>query len=454
VITRQTQLQLLVFLLISAVGLSYTALRYAGLGKYFVDQGYVVSANFADSGGIFENAEVTYRGVPVGQVIDLELVPGGVQVDLQLRPGTQVPDDLKAVVRNRSAVGEQYVDLQPSRDGAPFLEAGDVIPLGSTDIPISPAELIVNLDDFVTSVDKADLAVTIDELGKAFDDGAGQSLQRIIDSGNALTRAAQDALPETKSLLRDGEIALNTQRDVGEQFKSFNRDLALLTDTLRSSDPDFRRLYANGTMSARETTELVDSLRSPLPILFDNLITLAQVQKVRLDALQQILVTYPNVVAGGFTVVPGDGTSHFGQQNNQDPPICRSGGYEATDERPPEDLTRRTPNLEAYCGEPDGSPVSVRGSRRSPYPPGETSFAEEQEARGGPSRGADEQRAASPSRTPVIDAEPIVLGDHDPRTGRVVTQDGRRYTIGSSAGASRVLGNDSWRWLLLGPLSS
>lgn len=32
-ITRQTQLQLLVFLLISAVGLSYTALRYAGLGK-------------------------------------------------------------------------------------------------------------------------------------------------------------------------------------------------------------------------------------------------------------------------------------------------------------------------------------------------------------------------------------------------------------------------------------
>ena len=73
-ITRQTKFQLLVFLVISVVGLSYTGVRYAGLGKYFLDQGYIVSAEFSDSGGIFENAEVTYRGVPVGSVVDLDLV--------------------------------------------------------------------------------------------------------------------------------------------------------------------------------------------------------------------------------------------------------------------------------------------------------------------------------------------------------------------------------------------
>jgi phospholipid/cholesterol/gamma-HCH transport system substrate-binding protein len=115
VITRQTKAQLLVFLLISAVGLTYTGIRYAGLGKYFLDQGYVVSAEFEDSGGIFENAEVTYRGVPVGTVVDLDLIEGGVKVDLRLEPGTEVPDDVRAVVANRSAVGEQYVDLQPQR---------------------------------------------------------------------------------------------------------------------------------------------------------------------------------------------------------------------------------------------------------------------------------------------------------------------------------------------------
>jgi phospholipid/cholesterol/gamma-HCH transport system substrate-binding protein len=453
VISRQTQLQLLVFLVISVVGLSYTAVRYAGLGKYFLDEGYVVSANFADSGGIFENAEVTYRGVPVGRVEALNLIEDGVQVDLRLRPGTEVPDDLRAVVRNRSAVGEQFVDLQPTRSGEPFLEEGDVIAMENTDLPIQPSELIVSLDDFVTSIDNDDLATTIDELGQAFDDGAGQSLQRIIDSGNALTLAAQDALPETKSLLRDGEVALNTQRDVGDQFKSFNRDLALLTDTLREIDPDFRRLYSNGTASAREVTDLVRGLRPDVPILFDNLITLAQVQKVRLDALQQILVTYPNVVAGGFTVVPGDGTTHFGAVEEQDPPICET-GYEDTDEREPEDIRLRTPNFNAGCRQPPEGPSAIRGARNTPLPPSGEVFSGTKDAP--PGQGNEQTSsttASSNSRVPSTGDETVVLGDHDPRTGRVVTQDGRLYTIGSTAGASKVLGGDSWRWLMLGPLS-
>ena len=38
-ISRQTKAQLMVFLLISIIGLSYTAVRYAGLGRYFLDQG-------------------------------------------------------------------------------------------------------------------------------------------------------------------------------------------------------------------------------------------------------------------------------------------------------------------------------------------------------------------------------------------------------------------------------
>ncbi len=449
-ITRQTKLQLLVFFLISVVGLTYTGVRYAGLGKYFVDQGYVVSADFADSGGIFKGAEVTYRGVPAGKVVDLDLIDNGVRVGMQLQPGTKVPDDLDAVIRNRSAVGEQFVDLQPTREGEPFLAAGAVIPLDRTDIPIQPSELVVNLDDFVTSIDNEDLGVVIDELGQAFDENAGQSLSKLVDSGNALTRRAQAALPETKALLRDGETALNTQRDVGDQFKSFNADLALLTETLRTSDPDFRRLFRNGADSAREVTGLVQANRAALPVLLDNFITLAQVQNVRLPALKQILVTYPNVVAGGYTVVPGDGTTHFGLVDEGDPPICRN-GYEDTDEREPEDISRRSPNFNAGCVDPEDPDSSVRGARNSPRPADEGRFEGTKDA----PPGQGNESGSRNSRTPSADSngDTVVLGDHDPETGRVITQDGRRYTIGSSAGASQVLGGDSWRWLLLGPLS-
>jgi phospholipid/cholesterol/gamma-HCH transport system substrate-binding protein len=444
VITRQTKFQLLVFLLISVVGLSYTGVRYAGLGKYFLDTGYVVSAEFVDSGGIFEGAEVTYRGVPTGTVEDLDLVEGGVQVDLRLEPGTEVPADARAVVANRSAVGEQYVDLQPQSDDGPYLEPGDVIPQSRTEIPISPTQLITNLDDFVRSIDTTDLGIVLDELGAAFADGAGQSLQEIIDSGNSLTRAATDALPETKALIRDGNTALNTQRDVAGQFRSFNADLALLTETLRASDPDFRRLYANGTRSANELTDLLRQNRSDLPVLLENLVTVAQIQKVRIPALEQILVTYPNVVAGGYTVVPGDGTTHFGLVTNSDPPVCTE-GYGTTDERPPSDLERRTPNLSAYCALPEGSPSNVRGARQAPYAPGGQPFPENGNA-------GSERAAPPPPRGSRVPAG-LMAGDYDPLTGRVVTEDGQRLSIGSTNRAQTVFGSDSWQWLLLGPLT-
>ena len=455
-ITRQTKVQLLVFLLISVVGLSYTGIRYAGLGKYFLDTGYVVSADFSDSGGIFKGAEVTYRGVPTGKVEDLDLIDGGVRVDLRLEPGTQVPAQARAVVGNRSAVGEQYVDLQPDSDGGPYLEAGDVIPQSRTEIPISPTQLVTNLDDFVRSIDTTDLGIVLDELGAAFADGAGQSLQEIIDSGNSLTRAATDALPETKALIRDGNTALNTQRDVAGQFRSFNADLAKLTETLRASDPDFRRLYANGTRSANEITNLLRENRTDLPILLENLVAIAQIQKVRVPAIEQILVTYPNVVAGGFTVVPGDGTTHFGLVTNSDPPVCTE-GYTTTERRPPSDVSTRTPNFSAYCAEPEGSPSNVRGSRQAPYPSDSLPFPENG------NRGAKEATPPPPyEREPypgggtdvrASSVRALSFGDYDPLTGRVVTEEGERLSIGSTNRAEQVFGSDSWKWLLLGPLS-
>ncbi|MCW2680329.1 MAG: mammalian cell entry protein [Frankiales bacterium] len=454
-ITRQTKAQLLVFLLISAVGLSYTGIRYAGLGKYFLDQGYVVSAEFVDSGGIFKGAEVTYRGVPSGKVEDLDLVEGGVKVDLRLRPGTEVPADVRAVVGNRSAVGEQYVDLQPARDGEPYLDAGDVIPMSKTEIPISPTQLVTNLDDFVRSIDTEALGTVLDELGAAFDDGTGEALQELVDSGNLLTQAALDALPETKALIRDGNVALNTQRDVAPQFRSFNADLALLTETLRSSDPDFRRLYANGTASANQLTALIRENRTDLPILLGNLVTVAQIQKVRVPAIRQALVTFPNVVAGGYTVAPGDGTTHFGLVTDSAPPPCRTGYVPTAEQRPGTDIEKKRPDFEAYCAEPRGSESNVRGSRQAPYAPGGRPFPENGVMGAEKAAPPPSTQTAQGSRAPSFDAAtgPALLGDYDPVTGRVVTEDGQRMSIGTTSGAQRVFGDDSWQWLLLGPLS-
>ena len=68
----------------------------------------------------------------------------------------EIPAESLAVVGNRSAVGEQYVELQPQRDDGPYLHDGSVIEEEDTRIPIATNTLLTNLSETVESVDKDD----------------------------------------------------------------------------------------------------------------------------------------------------------------------------------------------------------------------------------------------------------------------------------------------------------
>ncbi|OEJ23554.1 ABC transporter substrate-binding protein [Streptomyces agglomeratus] len=420
-ITRMVRLQLLAFAIVTALGVSYVGVQYTGLVDRILDRGYTVRAEFADSGGIYSGAEVTYRGVPVGRVGELRLTgAGGVSVALDLKDSPSIPADSLAVVANRSAVGEQYVDLQPRSGNGPGLRDGSRIPRRNTRIPVPTTELILSLDRLVTSVDKQDLRITVDELGKAFA-GTGPHLSRLVDSGNALIESASDSLPQTIALIEDSRKVLKTQADQGSSIKSFSRDLALLTGQLKSSDGDIRSLMTSGTTASRQVDELLKDNRTHLPVLLGNLISGGQVTAARLPGVEQVLVTFPVVVSGSYTVIPGDGTTHFGMVvNADDPPPCRQ-GY-GTQRRDPSDTTDRPANTGARCTAPRGGDTSVRGAQNAP--------------------GAD--RASG--RASHVAA-------YDPGTGTATGPDGTPVQIGSTGGAQSLFGKDSWQWLLVGPMA-
>ena len=87
----------------------------------------------------------------------------------------------------------------------------------------------------------------------------------------------------------------------------------------------------------------------------------------RTDGLKLALVAYPLVAVGPKTVLPGDGTAHLGLALNLfDPPPCTR-GYEKTEQRAGNELKEAPTNTEAYCAEPVGSPINVRGSQNAPY---------------------------------------------------------------------------------------
>ncbi len=366
-IRRSVKVQLVAFLLITLFTVSLLSARYVGLYDRVVGGQYVVSADFAESGGIFVGSEVSYRGVQVGRVEKLRLSKDGVVVDARIRRGVEIPRDTIAVVENRSAVGEQYLDFQPRSEGGRRLADGDTIPRKDTRTPVRVDNLLLHLDKTVTSVDKKDLKVVVDELGEAFADG-GTDLQRLLDNGDALTKAATEALPQTVKLIEDGRIVLDTQRDTAGQIKTFATNFANLSETLQGSDGDLRLVLDRGAVASRELDGLIRENQSSLAALLANLITVGQVTTARTDGIEQLLVTYPDVIAGGYTVVPGDGTAHFGLVTSQDPPVCKR-GYEGTKRTDPNRTTGLPPvNTGARCALPRGSASAVRGSQNAPGP--------------------------------------------------------------------------------------
>ena len=73
----------------------------------------------------------------VGKVSKMTLTDKGVDVMLNIdKSHENIPKDTKAVVANRSAVGEQFVDLQPQTKDKPYLTDGSDIPTNMTETPI------------------------------------------------------------------------------------------------------------------------------------------------------------------------------------------------------------------------------------------------------------------------------------------------------------------------------
>ena len=179
---------------------------------------YTAKVELADSGGIFPDASVSYRGVEIGKVGDMRVTPQGLKVDLEIeQEAPPVPTSSMAVIANRSAVGEQYVDLQPPNDRGPYLDEDSVIPVSQTRTPVPVDQLLADVNSLATSVPLPELRTTVDELFNAFD-RAGPDLQRLLDSSNALIPDAIANLPQTRQLLRDGRIVLTSQSQLGPQI--------------------------------------------------------------------------------------------------------------------------------------------------------------------------------------------------------------------------------------------
>ncbi|MET9859310.1 MlaD family protein [Streptomyces smyrnaeus] len=366
-LTRAVVLKNIAFLALAAVVLGVIGVRYADVGRYVgIRDYYSVRVELARTGGLYEHANVTYRGVSVGRVGALDLTDSGVSAELKIKKSApRIPTDLKAHVANLSAVGEQYIDLRPDTGRGPFLHQGSVIRQSDTNLPAPPTEVLASVDNLVASLPRGSLRTVVDELGATFE-GRGDDLEVLLDTGSEFLDAADAAAPETTGLIVDAQTVLRTQREEGQALRDFAKGTKELLAQLKKSDPDLRRLIANTPGAATQVTGLLRDLDPGLSVLLANLTTTSELAVTRVRGVEELLVKLPRVAAAGSTAITRKGASLGMALTFFDPLPCTD-GYGATRYRGGLE-TGKPPsfNDRARCASPPSSGKNVRGSANAP----------------------------------------------------------------------------------------
>jgi len=369
-ISRRIRFQLVAFVLLAVLGVAYAGAKYAGMASLVSQTTYTVHLDLDDTGGIFTNAEVTYRGVGIGRVGKLSPTEKGADVELVIRKSAPaIPaDGLHAEVKNLSVIGELYVDLTPTGSGKPYLRNGSVIPATAATTPVAPARLLAGLNNLLQSVPPEQTATVLDELSAAFADGGGD-LGRLLDSSSALLTSARASLAETRDLINAGSIVLRTQNATSDNVISFSHSLKLLSRSLKSADPSLNRLISNAPLLTTQVSDLLRESGPGFSHLVADLLTTSRLVDPRGAGLRELLVTYPVLSRAAYSALPGDGTAHFGLVLNAFDPQACTRGYQTTKQRAGSSVAGGPVNTEATCAEPAGSPIDVRGTQNVPREP-------------------------------------------------------------------------------------
>lgn len=243
-ITRRVVVNLSVFLAVAAVLVFYGVVNL--LGNPFAARTQL-QAVFPDASGLSPNFDVTYDGVTVGSIESVTLVPKGALVKMSLDPGRSVPDDVVASVDLANALGEQQVDLTPSRGGAaPALRSGATVPVNPKGIPASVGRLVAVATRLLDAIPAGDLNSLLHQLAVALR-GRGQDLRTITTESDLFAQEFLQYQDQFKGLLANAPPVLDAVAGAGPALRQALADTSVIMAVLDQRRGDITNLLNQGS---------------------------------------------------------------------------------------------------------------------------------------------------------------------------------------------------------------
>jgi phospholipid/cholesterol/gamma-HCH transport system substrate-binding protein len=360
----KTQLVLLTAVAVAAVVvLGWYYLRIpslVGIGRY------TLYAELPQSGGLYRTANVTYRGITIGKVTDVEPTGRGARATMSIDNGYQIPSDASANVHSVSAVGEQYLDLVSTGNRGPYLRNGQTITKSTVPSQIGPALDAANRGLAVLPKDK--VASVLYETSQAVG-GLGPSLQRLVDATQAIAHDFRGSIDDIDDIIARSAPIIDSQVNSGNTIGRWAANLNMLAAQTAQQDQAVRNILASAAPTADQVNATFTDVRESLPQTLANLEVVIDMLKRYHNGVEQALVFLPQsgAIAQSVTsAVPGQAAVGVGAASLNQPPACLTGFLSASEWRAPADTSTAPLPAGTYCKIPMDATNVVRGARNYP----------------------------------------------------------------------------------------
>jgi phospholipid/cholesterol/gamma-HCH transport system substrate-binding protein len=206
-------------------------------------EGYRVKVQFPEATQLAQEADVQISGVRVGRVKKKEpnektgLTDTIIEIESRYAP---IPEDTRAILRQKTLLGETYVELSPGSAGAGTPAAGDdesvkgMLPDGGT-LPAGQVAETVELDEILRTFDpetRRRFSIWLDQQGQAVQ---GQA-QEINNALALLTPFAEETDDVLKVLRVQGGATRRLVRDTGVVFEALTERKGQLRELIANSN--------------------------------------------------------------------------------------------------------------------------------------------------------------------------------------------------------------------------
>ncbi len=247
--------------------------------KVSKDEGFTVSADFADALNVVPRSFVMVGDVPVGQVESIRRVGWHARVTMRLRKDVVLPDNAEALIRQTSLLGEKYVELAPpSADSgeAPTGRLGpdDVIPMAQTGRNPEVEEVLGALSFLLSGGGIGQLQTITHELNEMMEGRTGK-IRDVLRQLNTLVRTLNsqrgDIVQAMESINGLSKTLVAEKKTIGDALDAAGPAITVLQDQhgqLVRMLAELDKLGVVGTRVVNKTKDdLIAELRHLEPLL-------------------------------------------------------------------------------------------------------------------------------------------------------------------------------------------